>query len=48
MNIRFEDGIGRTIDYVMSHPECQIEDPEFDKWCDKVIDGLEKLKESFK
>lgn len=44
MNIRFEEGIGRTIDYVLSHPECQIEDPEFDEWCDKVINTLENAK----
>lgn len=44
MNIRFEEGIGRTLDYVLSHPECQIEDPEFDVWCDKVIDALEGAK----
>ena len=44
MNIRFEEGIGRTIDYVLSHPECQIEDPEFDAWCDRLIEGMEELK----
>lgn len=44
MNISFREGITRTIDYVLSHPECQIEDPEFDAWCDKVIDGMEELK----
>lgn len=42
--IRFEEGIARTLDYVTSHPECQIEDPEFDAWCDKVIDALENAK----
>lgn len=47
MNIRFEDGIGRTIDYVLSHDECQVEDPEFDAWCDKLIDALENVKEQF-
>ncbi len=44
MNIRLEDGLKRTVDYVLSHEECQIEDPEFDKWCDAVIDGLENAK----
>lgn len=35
-----------TIDYIMQHPECQIEDPEFDAWCDKVIEAQENaLKE---
>lgn len=44
MNIRFEEGIGRTLDYVLNHEECQVEDPEFDAWCDKVIDALEGAK----
>ena len=45
MNVRFEQGIRRSIEYVMSHPECQIEDPEFDAWCDRVIEELESAKE---
>jgi len=44
MNIRLEEGMKRTIDYVLSHPECQKEDPEFDKWCDLVIEKLENAK----
>ena len=44
MNIRFEQGVRRTIEYVLSHPECQVEDPEFDAWCDKVIEELEAAK----
>ena len=46
-SIRFEVGIRQTIDYVLSHPECQIEDPEFDAWCDKVIEVLEDAKSKF-
>ncbi len=34
---RFDQGVRRTIEYVLSHPECQIEDPAFDAWCDRVI-----------
>ena len=45
--IHFEDGIRRTIDYILSHPECCIEDPEFDEWCDRLIDSLEELKKKF-
>ena len=48
MNIRFEDGIRRTIEYVLSHEECQIPDPEFDAWCDAVIDNLEAAKENIR
>ena len=44
MNVRFEQGVRRTIEYVLSHPECQVEDPEFDAWCDKVIAELEAAK----
>ncbi len=41
---RFDQGIRETIDYVMAHKECQIEDVEFDQWCDKVIEVLETAK----
>lgn len=41
-SVRFEQGIKATIDYVLSHPEYQIEDPEFDEWCDNVIKTLDE------
>ena len=34
---RFDQGVRRAVAYIKSHPEFQIEDPEFDAWCDKVI-----------
>ena len=46
-NVRFDMGVRYALDYVLAHPEeCQKEDPEFDVWCDRVIDALEKAKES--
>ncbi len=45
--VRFDQGVRIALDYVLSHPECQIEDPEFDAWCDKVIDVLEETKKNF-
>ncbi|MCR5593315.1 MAG: SDR family oxidoreductase [Saccharofermentans sp.] len=36
-DIRFEEGIRITLANVLAHPELQVEDPEFDAWCDKVI-----------
>ena len=42
---RFDEGVRRCVDYIMSHPELQVEDPEFDAWCDLVIATLEKAKE---
>lgn len=34
---RFDQGVRKVLDYVLSHPECQTLDPEFDHWCDRVI-----------
>ena len=44
--VPFHVGVRRALDYILSHPECQREDPEFDAWCDRVIDALEKAKQS--
>ena len=41
-SVCFDKGIRSTIDYVLSHPELQREDPEFDDWCDKVIAAQER------
>lgn len=46
--VHVEQGIRNTINYVLSHPECQIEDVEFDKWCDEVIEALENAKKTLK
>ena len=47
-NVPFSIGVRQSLDYVLSHPECQVEDPEFDAWCDKVINSLEDTKKMFK
>lgn len=39
--VRADQGIRDTVSYVLSHPECQIEDPDFDAWCDRVVDALD-------
>lgn len=44
--VRFDQGVRRTIEFVLSHPEYQIEDQEFDAWCDAVIAELELAKKS--
>ena len=44
--VRFDQGVRIALDYVLSHPECQVEDPEFDEWCDRVINALEESKKS--
>lgn len=40
--VRADQGIRTAIDYILSHPECQIDDPEFDTWTDKVVAAMEK------
>lgn len=45
--IRFDQGIRRSIQYYLEHPELQIPDPDFDRFCDRVIAAQEKARELF-
>ena len=45
---RFDEGVRRCVAYLLAHPELQVEDPEFDAWCDKVIETLETAKKQLK
>jgi nucleoside-diphosphate-sugar epimerase len=40
--VRFDRGIRETIEHILAHRELQIEDPDFDAWCDRVIAAREK------
>ena len=42
--VPFSIGVRRSLNYVLSHPECQREDPDFDAYCDKVIAAIEEAK----
>ena len=42
--VRFDRGVRIALDYILSHPECQKEDPEFDAFCDRVIEAQESAK----
>jgi len=46
--VRFEEGVADTIDNILSHPELQVADPAFDAWCDRVLEAVDKAKESLK
>ncbi len=39
--VRVDQGIKNTVNYVLSHPECQKEDPDFDAFCDRVVAARE-------
>lgn len=45
--VRFEQGIREAIANIMAHPELQREDPEFDAWCDRVIQVQEEALKAF-
>ena len=42
--VPFHVGACKSLDYMLSHPEYQKEDPDFDAYCDRVIAALEKAK----
>lgn len=46
--MRFDQGVRRCVDYILSHPELQVDDPEFDAWCDRVIQVQEKAIQEMK
>ncbi len=39
---RFDEGARIALDSILSHPECQTPDPEFDDWCDRTIEQWER------
>ena len=41
--VRADQGIRDTVSYVLSHPECQVEDSDFDAWCDRVVEALDRV-----
>ncbi len=43
--VRFEEGVRRSVDYMLSHKECQQADADFDQWCDRVIAAQEMAKQ---
>ena len=45
--VPFQKGVRKALDYIFAHPECQVPDPEFDEWCDRVIAELEEMKKRF-
>lgn len=38
--IRYDQGVKMSVNYILSHPECQKEDQEFDRWCDAVVEVM--------
>lgn len=45
--VRFDQGIRSLLDNVLSHAELQKADPEFDRWCDNVIENYKNSIKKF-
>jgi nucleoside-diphosphate-sugar epimerase len=45
---RFDQGVKLSIEHILSHPELQIEDSEFDLFCEKVISAQNQAVTYFK
>ncbi|MCR5074217.1 MAG: SDR family oxidoreductase [Ruminococcus sp.] len=43
--VRADQGIRATIGNILTHKELQHDDPDFDGWCDRIIEKYLKLKE---
>ncbi len=37
-------GIREAVAYALAHPETQTPDPEFDAWCDRIVEAQERAK----
>ncbi|MBQ8200497.1 MAG: SDR family oxidoreductase [Clostridia bacterium] len=44
--VRADQGLRRAVRNMVNTPKLQVEDPEFDAWCDKVVAALEAAKEA--
>lgn len=44
---RFSEGVRKSVAYMLAHPELQVEEPDYDAWCDRVIEAIENTKKSF-
>ncbi|MCR5600977.1 MAG: SDR family oxidoreductase [Ruminococcus sp.] len=46
--VRADQGIRATVRYILAHKECQNDDDEFDRWCDKIAETMEKARDFFR
>ncbi|MDR1002700.1 MAG: SDR family oxidoreductase [Oscillospiraceae bacterium] len=47
-DVRFDQGVRVAIENVLANPELQVEDAEFDSWCDRVVSALEAAAKAVK
>lgn len=39
---RFDQAAPESVRYLLAHPECQVPDPEFDAFCDRIVAIMER------
>lgn len=47
-HVSFAQGCRKALDFINSNHGFQVEDPEFDEWCDRVIGTLEQTRKEWK
>lgn len=45
--ISMTQGLRETVHWMLSHPEAQMPDPDFDAWCDRVLAARQAAMEAF-
>lgn len=45
--VSMAEGLRRSVEYMMTHPETQVEDLEFDAWCDRIARAQKAADEAF-
>jgi nucleoside-diphosphate-sugar epimerase len=43
---RLDQGIKETVRHILANPALQTEDPEFDLWCDRIVDAMDEAAKS--
>lgn len=45
--VSMADGLRESVRYMLTHPETQTPDPEFDCWCDRIVKAMRAADEAF-
>jgi nucleoside-diphosphate-sugar epimerase len=43
---RLDQGIKETVRHILANPALQTEDPEFDLWCDRIVEAIDEVAKS--
>lgn len=47
-SVSMAEGLRQAVDYMLSHPETQVADPEFDLWCDRIAESMQAADKAFR